>query len=107
MPLRLYQLLIVLAAVTLSGCLAVPAGPSENVYVNRTEAVVRAELGEPSDEFASHYGNPPLDFRRQFTGEIKTLVFKKPGGEHYISFEKRPDGWIAINSSWLPAGAVF
>jgi len=108
MPLRKPPILLVLIAVALAGCGSqVPRRPPENTYVNKPEAVVRSELGEPHHEFAGHYGNPPLDFTKKFTGEIKTLVFKKSGGEYYVSFEKRPPGWVSICSSWLPDGAAF
>jgi hypothetical protein len=58
-------------------------------------------------EFAGHYAAPPLKFTRQFSGEIKTFVFKKRGGEYYVSFEKRQAGWVSISSSWLRTGAEF
>ena len=68
---------------------------------------MRSELGKPDREFAGHYGNPPVDFTQKFTGEIKTLVFKKDGYEHYVSFEKQPTGWVGICSSSVPEGSVF
>ena len=95
----------VLAIFTIAGCSN--SDPVENAYVNKTEAFVRAELGSPYREAVGHYGLPPISFTNQFSGEIKTLVFKKAGGEIYVSFEKRPDGWIGICSSWLPKGAAF
>ena len=100
------QILLVLVALVLAGC-GSPVQKPENGYANKAEAVVRSELGEPQHQFTGHYGNPPLFFTQKFTGEIKTLVFKKPGGEYYVSFEKRPAGWISIGSSWLPDGAAF
>jgi hypothetical protein len=101
---------MVLAAITMAGCGSpppAPPGPPENAYANQTEAAVRSILGIPDHEFAGHYGAPPLQFTQSFTGEIKTLVFKKPGGSHYVTFEKRANGWIGICSSWLPAGGAF
>ena|ERR1035437_4400628 len=89
------------------GCSSLPSHLPENSYANKTEDAVRSELGEPHHWFAGPYGLPSMDFTKQFTGEIKTLVFKKPGGEYYVSFEKRPSGWVSICSSWIPDGAVF
>ena len=100
---RAFQTLIV--AVAIAGCSSLTS--PDNAYANKPEEAVRSTLGKPSVEFAGHYGNPPIDFRQKFTGEIKTLVFKRPGGEHYVSFEKRPAGWVSICSSWLPEGAVY
>ena len=102
-PLHLLALLVVAA---LTGCGPPPRLP-ENAYANKTEAAVRSELGQPDHEFAGHYGAPPLGFTQTFSGEIKTLVFKKEGYEHYVTFEKRPNGWISICSSSVPEGSVF
>jgi hypothetical protein len=108
MPIRPLQLLAIIAFfAALSACDSTPPPPATNAYVGKTEAAVRAELGQPDHEFAGHYGNPPLHFTSQFTGEIKTLVFKRPDGEIYVSFEKRADGWMGICSQWLPQGGVF
>jgi hypothetical protein len=106
MPIRLLELLAILLVATLTGCGPPPRLP-ENTYANKTEADVRFELGKPDHEFAGHYGAPPLDFTQKFSGEIKTLVFKKAGYEHYVTFEKRPTGWISICSSSVPEGSVF
>jgi hypothetical protein len=103
---RPLQLLAILLCATLAGCGPHPR-PPENTYANKTEAAVRSELGDPDREFAGHYAAPPPDFTQKFSGEIKTLVFKKGGYEHYVSFEKRPTGWISICSSSVPEGAVF
>ena len=89
------------------GCSSLASHLSENAFANETEAAVRSELGEPHHQFAGHYGLRSMDFTKQFTGEIKTLVFKKPGGEYYVSFEKRPSGWVSICSNWLPDGRAF
>jgi hypothetical protein len=95
---------LVICAVVMSGCRSpVQVEP----YVNENEESVCSSLGKPNDHFPGHYGNPPLQFTKQFKGEIKTLIFKKPGGKYYISFEKRPAGWVCIGSSWLPDGAAF
>ena len=107
MLIRPLQLLFVLATLALTGCASQSMHPPENAYANMTEAMVRAQLGEPHLEFAGHYGDPPLTFTQTFSGEIKTLVFKKPGGEYYVSFEKQPSGWVSICSSWLYEGARF
>ena len=97
---------LAVAAVGLVGCARPERSMArENSYAAMTEKSVRAMLGEPSEQFAGHYGLPPMKFRKQFNGEIKTLVFEKPGGAYYVSFEKRPAGWVSICSSWLPAGA--
>ena len=79
----------------------------ENAYAGKKETIVRSELGTPDREFVGHYGNPPLDFRKKFSGEIKTLVFNKGGYEHYVSFEKQATGWVGICSSSVPEGSQF
>lgn len=66
-----------------------------------------AELGKPWREFPGHFGLPHLDWTKKFTGEIKTAVFKKPGGDVYVSFENRNSIWYVISYSWLPEGAAF
>ena len=104
-PRPLYLLFILFTVV--AGCTSSPGRSIENTYANKSEAAVRSELGEPRYEFAGHYGAPPMDFMKQFPGEIRTLVFKKPGGEFYVSFEKHPSGWVSIRSSWLPEGGEF
>ena len=100
---RLYLIAALLSL--MAGCS--PSRPPPNTYLNRTEAEVRSELGEPERDFPGHYGNPPMQFKDQFKGEVRTLVFKKPGGQYYVSFEKRSDGSICICSNWLPDGWAF
>jgi hypothetical protein len=107
---RLFNLAAAVSLVTLIILILRTTGPTprlpENTYAGKTEATVRAELGKPDRQFAGHYGHPPIDFRK-FTGEIKTLVFKKGGYEHYVSFEKSATGWVGIRSSSVPEGSVF
>jgi hypothetical protein len=110
MPLRFLHLLTALwLSAGLTGCSRSPSytPPPENGLAGSNEAAVKSQLGQPSHEFAGHYGNPPLDFTEKFTGEVKPSVFTKPGGEVYVSFEKRNGTWIAICNSWLPKGAAF
>ena len=64
-----------------------------------------ANAGQPS--CPGHFGAPPLDWTKQFTGDIKTATFKKRGGEIYVSFEKRDGIWYVISNAWLPEGAAF
>src|ERR1035437_9597428 len=97
LPIRPFCLWVLVASFTvMAGCSSQPAHLPENAYADKTEAAVRSELGEPHHQFAGHYGAPRMDFTKQFAGEIKTLVFKKPGGEYYVSLEKRPSGWVSI-----------
>lgn len=107
MPLKSFLLVTILALAMFAGCSGPPPLLPENAYAGKTEAAVRSELGTPDREFAGHYGLPPLDFTKKFAGEIKTLVFKKAGYEHYVSFEKQAAGWISICSSSVPEGSVF
>ena len=106
------KLVFALAAlVAFVGCTSTPAvsrpsGRQSDVYAGMSEASIRAQLGRPSREFAGHYGLPSTTFASRFSGQIKTLVFKDPDGEHYVTFEKRSN-WIAISSAWLRKGAVF
>src|SRR5438477_12309471 len=81
--------------------------PSENALVGQTEAAVRARYGQPKHEFAGHYGLPPLAWTQQFKGEVKSGVFRRLGGEVYVTFEKRNGQWIVISNSYLPRGAAF
>lgn len=83
------------------------ARPGDDAYAGVAEAAVRDVLGAPAHEFVGHYGNPPAAFVSRFPGEVKTLVFSYRGGDYYVSFERRPGGWVGICSSWLPAGGVF
>lgn len=99
-PLRHLTLLLLL----ISGC---STPPSEDNLVGKSEAAVRSEFGQPHRESKGHYGAPPTTFAQKFTDEIKTLVFQQPGGEIYVSFEKRGDTWVAICNSWLPEGSAF
>jgi hypothetical protein len=80
---------------------------SADNLTGRTEAAVRSDLGMPHREFSGHYGNPPADFTSKLSGDVKTCVFKKPGGQMYVSFENRHGTWIVICNSWLPGGAAF
>ena len=107
MPLRPLQLLTILVVAAFAGCGSPPPRLPDNMYANKTEVTVRSELGQPDREFAGHYGNPSLDFTQKFTGEIKTLVFKKAGYEHYVTFERKPTGWTSICSSSVPEGSAF
>ena len=106
MPIRTLQLIAIVLVARLTGC-GPPPPPPQNTYANKTEAAVRSQLGNPDREFAGHFGAPPDDFARKFSGEIKTLVFKKAGYEHYVTFEKRSAGWISIYSQSVPEGSVF
>jgi len=81
--------------------------PSDNALVGRREAAVLAQLGPPSREWAAHYGNPPDTYTAKFTGEIRSAVFKKRGGEVYVTFEKRGGVWYAISNAWLREGWDF
>jgi hypothetical protein len=87
-----------------AGCYSPPASGS---LVGKPEATVVAELGKPWTESPGHYGLPPLEWTKKFTGEIKTAKFKKRGGEIYVSFEKRDGVWYVISNDWLPDGAAF
>jgi hypothetical protein len=105
MPCALLRLSTVLAAcLLLAGCYSPPA---ENSLAGQSEASIRLTLGQPHNEFSGHYGLPSPAFTKEFVGEVKTSVFAKPGGELYVSFEKRNSVWIAICNSWLPKGSEF
>ena len=88
----------------ITGCYSPPARDS---LVGKSEAAVVAELGKPWAESPGHYGLPPLEWAKKFTGEIKTAKFKKRDGEVYVSFEKRGGVWYVISNDWLPEGAAF
>jgi hypothetical protein len=81
--------------------------PADNSLVGWTETGMRASYGQPKGEFPGHYGLPPMSWVRQFKGEIKTAVFARPGGELYVSYEKRNGQWIVISNSYLPHGGAF
>ena len=66
-----------------------------------------SRYGRPKHEFAGHYGNPPLAWRQQFKGEVKSAVFGRLGGDLYVSFERRDGQWIVVSNSYLPRGAAF
>src|SRR4051812_1803193 len=75
--------------------------PGENALVGQTEAAVRGRYGQPSHEFAGHYGLPPLVWTQQFKGEVKSNVFGRLGGELYVTYEKRNGRWVVIANSYL------
>jgi hypothetical protein len=103
LPLPVHVLTLALACL-IAGCYS---PPPNNSLVGKPEATVIAQLGKPWTQSPGHYGMPTPDWRKKFTGEIKTAKFKKPGGEIYISFEKRNGTWYAISNDWLPKGAAF
>jgi hypothetical protein len=98
------HLLLTLVLVLVAGCYSPPAA---NSLVGKPEATVLAELGKPWTEEPGHFAAPPIDWTKQFTGDIKTATFRKRGGELYISFEKRDGIWYVITNAWLPEGAAF
>ena len=81
--------------------------PSDSGLVGLTERAVRSRLGKPHLEFDGHYGVPSRAFADQFSGPIKTLVFRTVTGDEYVSFERRRDTWIVICNACVPAGAAF
>jgi hypothetical protein len=81
--------------------------PADNGLVSSTETAVRARYGEPTDEFAGHYGLPDAAWTQTIKGEVKSAVFWPLGGRLYVTFEKRNGKWIVICNSYLPWGGVF
>lgn len=101
------RITLIIIAILLSSCDRRLSHLDDNEYLGMAEATVRADLGQVGHEFDGHYGNPPTDFTDRFVGPIKTLVFERPDGSRYVSFEERAGKWICISSSWLPMGAAF
>lgn len=97
-------LLIVLLSLTGVGCYSPPAS---NSLVGNTEATVLTGLGKPSTEWLGHYGLPPLEWTRRFSGEVKSATFTKRGGKVYVTYENRDGMWYVIKNSWLRDGAAF
>src|SRR5262245_44671793 len=92
MPQRFLHILVAFwLSAGLTGCSGALSysPPPENGLAGNTEAAVKSQMGQAKNEFSGHYGNPPLDFTKKFTGEVKTSVFSEPGGDVYVSFEKR------------------
>jgi hypothetical protein len=83
------------------------AWPAENALVGQSEAAIRTRYGQPKHEFDGHYGAPPVEWTRQFDGDVKSGVFRRLGGDLYVTFEKRNGQWIVISNSYLPRGGVF
>lgn len=81
--------------------------PADGGLVGMTETNVHSRLGQPRLGFAGHYGLVSRQFADKFPGKIKTSVFRIPGGDEYVSFERRQDTWIVISNTWLQAGGVF
>jgi hypothetical protein len=81
--------------------------PSDDSLVRLTEAQVQSRIGRPYRNSDGHYGNPDLPWADQFSGAIKSSVFRRFGGEVYVSYEKRNGVWVVIRNSWLPDGAAF
>ena len=81
--------------------------PADNALVGTTEVEVQNRYGRPKEEFVGHYGNPPLAWTHQFKGDVKSGVFRRLGGEIYVTFENRDGHWIVISNSYLPRGAAF
>jgi hypothetical protein len=108
---RLRRTLVVLIAIV--GSIAIvflfraSTWPAENALVGSTETAVHARYGEPKQEFAGHYGLPRLGWTQQFTGDVKSAVFGRIGGDAYVTFDKRNGQWIVISNSYLRRGAAF
>ena len=98
-----------LSVLLVSGCRRSAGGPNPAAQslVGMTEPAVRSQLGPPRSEFAGHYGLPPLEFVNSFHGPVKTSVFAVAGGDLYVSFERRPQGWVVICDQRLGTGGAF
>jgi hypothetical protein len=81
--------------------------PADDGLVGSTETAVRSRYGEPTYEFAGHYGHATQAWAQQFKGEVKSGAFWRLGGHVYVTFEKRNGQWIVISNSYLPRGAAF
>jgi hypothetical protein len=106
------QVMSLLLTASMTSCRSLsPSQPGgklrDDEFVGMTEQAVRVKLGGPDQELPRFYGNPPRSFTDHYQGEVKTLVFKKVGGEYYVAFENLGAGWTCICSSWLPDGAEF
>jgi hypothetical protein len=99
--------ILILAGVAVAACASTPNHPANNFYVNKTESVVQSELGSPDSESPGFFGLPTMAFVNQHPGRIKTEVFNNSGGEDYVEFEWHPDGWVCIESMWVPKGTQF
>ena len=75
-------------------------------FVGCSRAEVVKRMGLPAHEVENHFGNPPASYIKLHP-VVKILVYSQPGGELYVSFERRGSKWLAFECSFLPAGAVW
>jgi hypothetical protein len=80
--------------------------PYAGKYAGKTRAEIIEALGEPTEEWEGHYGNPPVSYVRQYS-PAKTCVFARSDGSLYVSFHQVNGDWICFSSTWLPKGAAF
>jgi hypothetical protein len=80
--------------------------PVGEEYHGQTRAAILTRLGPPTHEWNGHYGNPPLGYVDAHSPAI-SMIYERPFGRLYLSFEQVDGEWICFSSSWLEPGAAF
>ena len=63
-------------------------------------------MGMPDGRWPGHYGNPPLQWAKQYE-PCETLTYSKWSGTLYISVYQKNGKWVCFCSTWLVKGGVF
>lgn len=102
---RLLYASLLLISIAISACyFYIP--PRDNAFVGSTKQQIVQKLGNPTTQFAGHYGNPPSAWADQHPNCV-TLVYQKPDGTLYVTIESKNGDWIGLCSQWLPKGGAF
>lgn len=110
---RRVVLLLVLAVLGVVAVLAWRGGwspavipPAPDAYVGQTREQIIDQLGAPDGRWPGHYGNPPLDWAKQYE-PCETLTYLKWNGTLYASVYQKDGQWVCFSSHWLPKEGAF
>src|SRR5262249_37760424 len=80
--------------------------PISKTHVGRTREAIIGELGQPSSEWAGHYGLSPRSHLHNHKG-ARTLYYHWPSGAFYASVCEVEGEDIRFSSDWVPEGWVI
>jgi hypothetical protein len=75
-------------------------------YVGQTKASIVAQYGQPTCQWAGHYGQPPEDYVKQHDPAV-SCTYTRATGALYISFEQKGGQWVCFSSHWVPNGIAL
>jgi hypothetical protein len=108
--LRRVALLLVLAAIAIltyrNDWAPAIVPPADNAYVGLTKQQIIARLGTPDSQCPGPYGNPPLQWAKQYM-PCETLIYSKWDGTLYMSVCRKNGQWVCFCSNWLIKGGAF